>query len=1103
MANITQTLNSLIDLSAKNLNILKTINEAFYSKHDHISTTLDETGTTYTIPSFIHLENRINHLQEAFTNLVNSPASGEAFFNFDGNSKAIEIRSYQLSPNPINIIQDNLDFSTKPVDIFKDFLTPVPYYRLNLYQLPDDISQVMVKKVVIYEEVLLNQIKNATITDPNTNKKTNKISYPVLKSILEISGNPNNKFSEIDTLMNLPIRQKTAGGMFSIKQVNDDFVNDNLEHIAIFEINESPTYTIFDGYSISNLVKGDQLTTFDGTAKMTITEIDNQRIKVRVNSAEYLNLKVGDKLRFFKANDFTTDRYIDIPLEEDQNILVFVSPVNSRMRIQSEVGTGILLDTYKLTLQGDSKVNFEKYYKENVRNIGDILFELTNLYGTPISQFSKLELNTYLTLKPSLIIDSENTYQVSQINKHKNSGIGELKIKELYGNKKQKELERQSILEKISKLELDKFNLSNSNQGSELLTDLNTQISSLREQSNSLELTINSILQQIQQVGSDSNIGIGLNKYHIRGYVDILNNVVKRVGLDEKKVIGIEVLYRYKHPTSPTNNTLSLSIENTNYLCTEWNLYIPPLRNQNISYENGKYNISKEPYISDLNNIKFNQIEIPITQGESVDFMVRFVYEFGYPFIRTYSDWSDVTSVDFPDELKSSPHIENILNETNEELKKLELLSLIESKGVLNHFSDEFKDYDTTFHHKADNISSGFFTEDRKVISLYQKLQDLSNTIATINGTLSDGSNSDAGLSVSFSLNNSEIPLNDTGINVIGLPSRANATSTGNILIIDMENSQGKNRKMWFARGYIVLKNNSSTQPVRLYNVLPFAPKGKLYNEFHNKNNNPGNSILLNSIFTPWQSLDQPDKDDPNIIHKYGGTSLFNAFLKVGSKEDYSFQPQVGGQVLYFNERAPHSCIGENIDFTTWYNGSYKGSMIGGMWTHNQILETARLHIEFFRDSWNALMWLQRRWGDNISQVVNKRSNTPLYYDNDVNNKGKMTNKDAYMFVQPLLVGENELIINQGDYKTLNPGDSIKIPLLIGISSNAPGLESESFIPNYIYRQGFMIRTSAYKEPRYFELEYRSPYNDVLLSQGTGSKLSSGIKNYNPNLRND
>ena len=106
--------------------------------------------------------------------------------------------------------------------------------------------------------------------------------------------------------------------------------------------------------------------------------------------------------------------------------------------------------------------------------------------------------------------------------------------------------------------------------------------------------------------------------------MDILNNVVKRVGLDEKKVIGIEVLYRYKHPTSPTNNTLSLSIENTNYLCTEWNLYTPPLRNQNISYENGKYNISKEPYISDLNNIKFNQIEIPITQGRISGFYGSF-----------------------------------------------------------------------------------------------------------------------------------------------------------------------------------------------------------------------------------------------------------------------------------------------------------------------------------------------------------------------------------------------------------------------------------------------------------------------------------------------
>ena len=176
--------------------------------------------------------------------------------------------------------------------------------------------------------------------------------------------------------------------------------------------------------------------------------------------------------------------------------------------------------------------------------------------------------------------------------------------------------------------------------------------------------------------------------------------------------------------------------------------------------------------------------------------------------------------------------------------------------------------------------------------------------------------------------------------------------------------------------------------------------------------------------------------------------------------------------------------------------------MVGGVWTHNQILKTAKYHIEFFRDSWNALMWLQRRWGQNIVGI-NKKSNTPLYYSNDPTEKGKMTSKDTYMFVQPLLVNDNELIIEQGDYKTLNPGDTIKIPLLIGISNNTPGVDSGSFVPNFIYRQGFTIRTSAYKEPRYFEIEYRSPYNDTILSQGTGSKLSSGIKNYKPNLRND
>ena len=153
----TEAIQSMIDLTAKNMEILKTINDAFFTQKSHV--VYSDKGTSYVIPSFIHLENKINHLQDAFNTLVHSPATGEAWFNFDGNSRAIEIRNYQAAPNPVHLNTTTRELGTKKPTIFKDFMTPIPYLKFDLRELPDDISKVVVKKVIFYNADLFTLIK--------------------------------------------------------------------------------------------------------------------------------------------------------------------------------------------------------------------------------------------------------------------------------------------------------------------------------------------------------------------------------------------------------------------------------------------------------------------------------------------------------------------------------------------------------------------------------------------------------------------------------------------------------------------------------------------------------------------------------------------------------------------------------------------------------------------------------------------------------------------------------------------------------------------------------------------------------------------------------
>ena len=167
----TETLLKIIELTNKNLEILGLINESFFTNKEHLTTVVD--GTRYTIPSFISLENKINHLQAAFNNLVHAPMSGEAYMNFDGNSRVIQMRGFQQGPSQVNLDnQTNTDlyklsrFFVEDSNLFKDMLSPKPYIKLDLSELEDDITQVVVKKIVPYSEGLIKLLTDSGASGP-------------------------------------------------------------------------------------------------------------------------------------------------------------------------------------------------------------------------------------------------------------------------------------------------------------------------------------------------------------------------------------------------------------------------------------------------------------------------------------------------------------------------------------------------------------------------------------------------------------------------------------------------------------------------------------------------------------------------------------------------------------------------------------------------------------------------------------------------------------------------------------------------------------------------------------------------------------------------
>lgn len=401
MASVSEHLLLLQKLTQTNLEILQSLNDSFYTKQDHLYADIND--TKYVIPSFLSLENKINMLEENFNNLVNAPASGEAYFNIDGNSRTIEVKSYSNTPNSLKLNEVN-DFIVDDtnINILKSLLTPAPKVRFNIPNIPNDIVTVNVKKIMAKSDALKESLHSLIQKENKSGvmEECTSVTYKYSDMVhLLDSYKKDIDYIEYDQLMRLPIRKNIGSGTYIVDSIISDIVDDNLDNYITLKIKtdltgseysgymKSLTYKLFDDTIERKLSVGDYLTNYDGTTKFQISDIkpSSNTITLKVVNGEFANIigvslydytkGINDwsKLRFFSPIDFDEDKYIDITLDDTQYVFIAVAPVNDRMNVQSSWGEGALINSYKL-INGEE--SFEEYYKKNVKNIGELIKKL-------------------------------------------------------------------------------------------------------------------------------------------------------------------------------------------------------------------------------------------------------------------------------------------------------------------------------------------------------------------------------------------------------------------------------------------------------------------------------------------------------------------------------------------------------------------------------------------------------------------------------------------------------------------------------------------------------------------------------------------------------
>lgn len=859
---ITETLNEIARLTKDNLKMLTSINEAFYTKKSHISTEIN--GERIAIPSFLSLESKIDTLRQDFDNIVNAPVTGEATTYFDGSTQRIELSGYGVTPEHVDLENVSHFNVRNNRDMFKDFMSPNPYVRFDISTIPNNIKHVEVKKICIINNNLLTAIQNLS-----------EVTYSEVSKLLYIY-DIDTDYTEYNTVKRLPLRTNNAVGNYTIKNIKDNYTDANFDEFYELELNEPLTYFINNGTIERNIKVGDELVTNNAKVKMVIEELNDstKTIKVRIMYGAYADLcdeRSNNpslyKLRYLRSSDLSMNKYIDVPLEEDRYVCIFVAPINDQTNMVAPFGAGVFIDVDSLTYEDESGnlKNFRDYYDNFVNNVGDALFSITKMMDDDdqVERLTQTQFEEYRKYTP--VVDTK-TITVVQINKHLNDAESVKNIRKLYDQKTTYKNELDNIQKQIDSLNKKLNDISFDDQ-TNVRSLYTAQLTELNTKRHEMQQSINNIVQEIAQNANQSDIPIDNAKYHIRGFLPVTGGVVK-----EGDVIKIDVEYRYKNKNKFTGNAETIGEE---YIFSDWNK-MPSIYNvRKPVYEDNVYKYRFSEDNANKNEISFNQIDIPISQGECVDVRFRYVYRYGHPFVEMYSAWSSGFTVDFPEEYLKNIDILDIISENNDDIKKNQFVNLLEQRGILEHVSDMIQDQTLKYFHQPSHISSGYYTPERRIIPLDEKLQEFT-TLLTDLQTEVYGANID-NLQVCISDNNNSLMLKP---NIINTFHNNDYKTNENRVVFDelTDGNQNKHSDKEFAYSQLSLTlHNSGT-----YNI-------KLHTMFNGDSN---------------KSLDYTDMNTTYDIRQYT-TDRFSVYMQLDESVNISgvesnVTPQVYNQWIYF-----------------------------------------------------------------------------------------------------------------------------------------------------------------------------------------------------------
>lgn len=732
MAGTKNTISSLVEqfliLQKNSLEILAKFSQVATSSQENVVfniTNDDGSVTQMPVPSLGYLKGEIGRVDNSVQSLAGLGDSSSIIKMPDGTTKKIFEASVLRDPARIDTLQVPRTFNIKNNWFFESFLNPLLYVSYDVAgKVPEDMNRAVVKRIIAYTDT---EEKKTYFDD--TYKGRNDISHDAL--VIDLSANDIQFFVDED-VVDLPLSVIRYSGNFDVLKSFDENVEitSNNRTITVKKRKyklDKLTYTdVLSGVSDSKTLQaGDILLTADGS-QYRIDSVDAAEATVvlkRISGSQPITIGT-DVLSVFSKTFASKEVQINVGYDERQ--VVFIKPIEPNFNVAASTwspGTGMW--TNELVIQTPTGTEtLENFYKNQVVDFG---MQFLN------SAKEKL-IPSVLGETPDTPLLDPNNFQVVPINDFKKDTKEIDDIKNKLATKVSLENEIKGIDEAINNKKNDLNNNSTTKSDAEkrkIKADLETLA---REKISKVNL-YSSVVKELSAKAKSNPTVADQTKYRVRGFWAI-PAAKESESTQPQEVIQFKIAYRYikKDGKAPQTRQMEF-VDNDGATKTgffsNWNEYKTDIRKRVFNEETGFYEWEVED-VSDADTVNINQLDISISKGEQVQIRIKSVSEAGWPANPLESAWSDVLTIDFPDDLQIEDETVSILNETAAEETRVKFQEELNSRGLDLHLLSSFSSGERYFAHRAPDITSGFFTPEGKVIDLYEKLKSIDTELQTL-----------------------------------------------------------------------------------------------------------------------------------------------------------------------------------------------------------------------------------------------------------------------------------------------------------------------------------------------------------------------------------